>query len=745
MFNIWLAGKTRAAGILLGILGVVTAGAANAITYTYSDKYSSCDTLTVSSAGAITCNCSSQFTQSGGAFVCATGGTTAFHFNFVRQLSCASGLDINATTGRVDCATTLPSCTLSAAPLGPVAPGDVVALSANCNNLPTSYQWASTPELVPASHTATVTIPPLSPAGYYAYSVRAANSSGSGNSASAIVKVAVPGQSGPFAYVPGNGNSGKVSLLDTASHTASPNVFNVGAIPVGVAVHPSGIKAYVTNQGHNTVSVIDTATNRVMATVDVAPVGQGPAGVAITPDGRKAYVANYVTDKVSVIDTVTDAVLRTVTLPAGSKPIGVAAIKKADGTQQVFVANSGTNTVSVITVSVIDTVPDTITHVVNTDAGPHGVAAKPDGTKVYVANSTSNGVTVIDTGTYQPAGFSLGASAVKPQGIAVKPGGIEVYVVNNGSGSVSVINTVDNTISATITGLGTLPYSVAFNPSGSLAYVTNSGSSNVSIIDTATRSVVDTVSVGTTPYALGQFVGPASPYRGLWWNPNEDGWGMSVTQHGSMIFVAAYTYNQAGQPTWYVMSNCPVGGASCTGDLYEVTGGKLPTVPWSGSGLKVNPVGTGTLTFTNADSATFGFTVNGVAGSKTISRQVFAAGTTTPAVSYTDLWWNASESGWGVALTQQFSTIFATWYAYDAAGNAVWYVASKCVMTGSGCTGDLYQVTGGSSLTSAWNGANKVVTKVGTIAFAFSDAANATMSYNINGETGSKIITRQPF
>lgn len=743
MFKIklWLADKTRTVGMLLSILCVATAGAANAITYTYSDKYSSCDTLTVSLTGAITCNCNSQFTQqSSGAFVCATGGTTAFHFNFVRQLSCASGLDINATTGRVDCATTLPSCTLSAAPSGPVAPGDVVALSANCNNSPTNYQWASTPELVPASHTATVTIPPLSPAGYYAYSVKAANSLGSGNSASAIVKVAVPGQSGPFAYIPGNGNSGKVSLLDIASHTASSNILNVGAIPVGVAVHPSGIKAYVTNQGHNTISVIDTATHRVIATVDVAPVGQGPAGVAITPDGRKAYVANYVTDKVSVIDTVTDTVLRTVTLPAGSKPIGVAAIKKADGTQQVFVANSGNNTVSVV-----DTATDTVAYTTYTDVGPHGVAAKPDGAKVYVANSTSNSVTVIDTGTYLSAGVSLGASAIKPQGIAVKPDGTEVYVVNNGSSSVSVINTADNTLSATLTGLGTLPYSVAFNPSGSLAYVTNSGSSNVSIIDTATRSVVDTVSVGTTPYALGQFVGPASPYRGLWWNPNEDGWGMSVTQHGSMIFVAAYTYNQAGQPTWYVMSNCPVGGTSCTGDLYEVTGGKLPTVPWSGSGLKVTSVGTGTLTFAGADSATFGFTINGVAGSKTISRQVFAAGITTPAVSYTDLWWNANESGWGVALTQQFSTIFATWYAYDAAGNAVWYVASNCALTGSGCTGDLYQVTGGTSLTSVWNGANKAVTKVGTITFVFTDAANGTMSYNINGETGSKIITRQPF
>ena len=38
----------------------------------------------------------------------------------------------------------------------------------------------------------------------------------------------------------------------------------------------------------NTVSVIDTATNTVTATV---PVGSYPIGVAVTPDGTKVYVA----------------------------------------------------------------------------------------------------------------------------------------------------------------------------------------------------------------------------------------------------------------------------------------------------------------------------------------------------------------------------------------------------------------------------------------------------------------------
>ncbi len=234
-------------------------------------------------------------------------------------------------------------------------------------------------------------------------------------------------------------------------------------------------------------------------------------------------------------------------------------------------------------------------------------------------------------------------------------------------------------------------------------------------------------------------------YQGLWWNPDESGWGMSVTQHGSMIFAAMFTYDQAGQPTWYVMSSCPLSGPACSGEIYKVVGGTGPGVPWNGTGKVVSSAGTGTLTFTDVDHGKLSFILGGISGSKTISRQVFANGTTLPTVDYTDLWWNQNESGWGVSLTQQFGMIFAIWYTYDANGKAIWYVASSCPVMGAGCSGDLYQVTGGSPLTSVWNGANKLVNKVGTVSFAFSDSASGTMTYSINGVTGNRAITRQGF
>ena len=56
----------------------------------------------------------------------------------------------------------------------------------------------------------------------------------------------------------------------------------VGTQPVGVAFNPDNGDLYVTNFSSNTVSVINPATNTVVATP--ITVGSGPVGVAFKPD-----------------------------------------------------------------------------------------------------------------------------------------------------------------------------------------------------------------------------------------------------------------------------------------------------------------------------------------------------------------------------------------------------------------------------------------------------------------------------
>ena len=57
-------------------------------------------------------------------------------------------------------------------------------------------------------------------------------------------------------------------------------------------------------------SVVDVAARRIAAEV---PVGRDPYGAALTPDGRYVYSGNLQDNSLSVIDTGTRAVVATVT------------------------------------------------------------------------------------------------------------------------------------------------------------------------------------------------------------------------------------------------------------------------------------------------------------------------------------------------------------------------------------------------------------------------------------------------
>jgi YVTN family beta-propeller protein len=107
-------------------------------------------------------------------------------------------------------------------------------------------------------------------------------------------------------------------VIDTKTNTVIATV-NVGGHPGGVAVTPDGSKVYVTKEEYyGTVSVIDTTTNIVTATVN-GPGGNW-GGVSVTPDGIKVYVENfYMGNTVSVIDTATKTV--TSTVKVGTNPI----------------------------------------------------------------------------------------------------------------------------------------------------------------------------------------------------------------------------------------------------------------------------------------------------------------------------------------------------------------------------------------------------------------------------------------
>jgi YVTN family beta-propeller protein len=240
-------------------------------------------------------------------------------------------------------------------------------------------------------------------------------------------------------------------------------------------------RAYVTNTGSNTVSVIDTTTNTVVATI---AVGNVPFDAAVAPNGKHVYVANGF-GPLSVIDTTTNTV--TATIPVGRLPQFLAVAP--DG-HHVYVTNVADNTMSVIA-----TASNTVTATITVGAQPNGVAVTPDSARVYVVNTAGNDVAVIDAATN--AVLTTVPVGSRPTDIAITPNGKHAYVTNLGD-TVSVIETATNTVTATIT-VGQGPVGVASTPDSKHVYVANANSNTVSVIDTSTNTVIATVAAGNAP------------------------------------------------------------------------------------------------------------------------------------------------------------------------------------------------------------------------------------------------------
>jgi YVTN family beta-propeller protein len=290
--------------------------------------------------------------------------------------------------------------------------------------------------------------------------------------------------------------------LDAGSVTNLANATNnnITSNTVNATIASSLVPyAYITNYLSNNVSVINTTTNNVTATM---PVGIGPTGVAVSPDGTKVYVANEVSNNVSVIDTATNQV--TATVPVGNYPDGVAV--SPDG-QNVYVANQNDNTVSVI-----NTTTNKVTATVPVGTGPFGVAVTPDGSNAYLTNFYGNTVSVINTTNNTVTATVNGLNM--PNGVSVTPDGQKVYVTNYASNNVSVINTSTNAVTATVP-VGAYPQGVSVTLDGKKVYVANGGNNNVSVIDTTTNDVTATVNVGNYPIAFGQFIAVVSNKQDL--------------------------------------------------------------------------------------------------------------------------------------------------------------------------------------------------------------------------------------
>ena len=112
-----------------------------------------------------------------------------------------------------------------------------------------------------------------------------------------------------------------------------------------------------------------------------------------------------------------------------------------------------------------------------------------------------------------------------------------------------------------------------------------------------------------------------------------------------------------------------------------------------------------------------------------------------------DLWWNSNENGWGIQFVQRGSTIFATMFVYDAAGNPTFYVATMEGTKANGVltfTGTLYTTHGSWFGTVPYNSAAFGGSPVGMMTWVKAGGEPGTLTYSVNGVNVTKSLTRQP-
>ncbi len=181
-----------------------------------------------------------------------------------------------------------------------------------------------------------------------------------------------------------NGQSNTVSVINANNNTVT------ATIPVGL--YPRGIKAYGTDlyvanygdpnySGGNSITVINSLDNSITTTILLPAGSTGPRGVTVL--GDKVYVANYRSDSVSVINTGTNTI--TATIPVGAGPRGIVGVGSA-----IYVENFDDGTISII-----DTNSNTVTTTVDVGHSPAGMGVS--GTDIYFSRFQDNVVSIFDT------------------------------------------------------------------------------------------------------------------------------------------------------------------------------------------------------------------------------------------------------------------------------------------------------------------------------------------------------------
>jgi YVTN family beta-propeller protein len=189
----------------------------------------------------------------------------------------------------------------------------------------------------------------------------------------------------------------------------------------GITLGPDG-SLYVLN--------IETDTIYRLSGVDFTrqvsgKTGYRPHSSVFSPDGASLAVSCWGDESVGILDPAT--LQEKARIKVGSHPNEM--IWASDG--RLFVANSGSNSVSVIAGGqVTETIRTSLDAKSLVGSTPDALALSPDGKRLYVANADNNNVAVIDTpgGRQESRVAGFIPTGWYPTALAISPDGRQIYV-----------------------------------------------------------------------------------------------------------------------------------------------------------------------------------------------------------------------------------------------------------------------------------------------------------------------------
>lgn len=309
---------------------------------------------------------------------------------------------------------------------------------------------------------------------------------------------------GDFAYIVNEESPGTVSVLNTSSNTIIATV-TVGNNPNADAITPNGMFVYVTNSTDNSVSVFNAASLQVIATIALSG---SPTAIAMAPNGNTVYVGDS-SGQLYAISTSSNTIISTPLAPPASS---VSSLAVSPDNAGLYVGYPGLSkfesfalnpdgTFSAGGVSFPDNRPQVMTSATTPGGGQFVFSGA-------IAGGAGGALEVIDVKAPPNPTFNQIIATVTvgsvPNGIAVSPNGEFIYISNDfASKYINVINTSNfNTFVATITNPPTgIDGPTAFTANGLTAYVLNFSTTGlVNVIDTNQSSptyntVIATVTV----------------------------------------------------------------------------------------------------------------------------------------------------------------------------------------------------------------------------------------------------------